>query len=84
MASSSARKRSGAGKLDSVDDLVNFKTSIREFVEGDTHSDAIAFLPTDPSGAYAPEPTAARRMRLNPDDFKQQRYTKDCPGCVFT
>ena len=65
----------------SVDDLVNFKTPIREYVEGDTDSDAIAFPPTDPSGAYVPEPTAARRMRLNPDDFKQHGFTKDCPGC---
>ena len=57
----------------SVDGLVNFKTSIREYVEGDTDSDAIAFPPTDPAGAYVPEPTAVRRMRLNPDDFKQHR-----------
>ena len=41
----------------SVDDLVNFKTSIREYVEGNTDSDAIAFPPTDPSGAYTPVPT---------------------------
>ena len=66
----------------SVDDLVIFKTSMREYVEGDTDSDAIAFPQTDPSGAYVPEPTAARRMRLNPDDFKQHGYTRDCPGCV--
>ena len=65
----------------SVDDLVNFKTSIREYVEGDTDSDAIAFPPTDPAGAYVPEPTAARRIRLNPDDFKQHGYTNDCLGC---
>ena len=50
----------------SVDDLVNFNTSIREYVEGDTDSDAIAFPRTDPAGAYVPEPTAARRMRLHP------------------
>ena len=66
----------------SVDGLVNFKASIREYVEGDTDSDAIAFPPTDPSGAYVPEPTAARRMRLNSHNFKQHGYTKDCPGCV--
>ena len=54
-----------------VDDLENFKTSIREYVEGGTDSDVIAFPPTDPASAYVPEPTAVRRMRLNPDDFNQ-------------
>ena len=66
----------------SVDDLVNFKSSVREYVEGSPDDDAIAFPRTDPAGAFVPEPTAARRMRLNPDDFKQHGYTKDCPGCV--
>ena len=66
----------------SVDDLVNFKTSIREYVESDSDGDAIAFPPTDPVGAFVPEPTAARRMRLNPDDFKQHDYTKDSIECV--
>ena len=65
-----------------VDDLVNFKTNIREYVEGDPDSDAIAFPQTYPASAYVPEPTAARRMQLYPDDFKQHGCTKDCLGCV--
>ena len=66
----------------SVDDLVNFKTSIREYAEGDSDDAVIAFPQTDPAGAYVLEPTLARRMRLNPDDFKQHGYTKDCSDCV--
>ena len=54
-----------------VDDIVKCKTSIREYVEGDPESDSIAFPQTDPASAYVPEPTAARRIRLNPEDFKQ-------------
>ena len=65
----------------SVDDLVDFKTSIREYVEGSTDSDGIEFPPSAPSDAYVSEPTAARRMRLNPEDFKQHGYTKYCQGC---
>ena len=65
-----------------VDDLINFKTSIREYVEGDADGDDIAFPLTNPASAYVPEPTAARLMRLNPEDFKQHSYTKDCLGCV--
>ena len=65
-----------------VDDIVNFKTSIREYVEGDPNNDSIASSLTDPAGAYVLEPMAARRMRLNPEDFKQHGYTKDCPGCA--
>ena len=42
----------------------------------------ITFPQTDPTGAHVPEPTVARRMRLNPGDFKQHGYTKECPVCV--
>ena len=55
-----------------ADDLINFKTSICEYVEGPQ---------TKPASTYCPEPTAARRMRLSPVDFRQRGYTKDCPGC---
>ena len=39
-----------------VDDILSFKTSIREYVEGDHDSDAIAFPQTEPVGAYFPNP----------------------------
>ena len=66
----------------SVDDLVSFKTSIREYAEEDSDYNVITFPQTNPTGAHVQEPTVARRMRLNPGDFKQHGYTKDCPGCV--
>ena len=65
-----------------IDDLVSFKTSIREYVEGVADDSEIAFPQTDPTSAFVPEPTAARRMRLNPEYFKKHGYTTDCPGCV--
>ena len=57
-------------------------TSIREFVEGVADDAEIVFPRADPASAYVPEPTAARRMRLNPDYFRKHGYTTDCPGCV--
>ena len=65
-----------------IDDIINFKTSIRESVEGVDDESQIPFPPTDPTRPFIPEPTAARRMRLNPEDFRQHGYTTDCPGCV--
>ena len=65
-----------------ADDLIHFKTSIREYVGGDADGDDISFLQSTPASAYVPEPTAARRMRLSPEDFKHHGYTKDCPGCL--
>ena len=65
-----------------ADDLVNFKTSIREYVEGVADDAEISVPRTDPASAHVPEPTAARRMRLNPEDFRKHGYTTDCPGCV--
>ena len=62
-----------------VDDILSSKTSICEYVEGDHDSDAIAFPQTEAAGEYVPEPAAARRMRLNPGDFRLHAYT-DCPG----
>ena len=57
-----------------VDDILSVKTSFRKDVEGDHNSDAIAFPQTEPVGTYVPEPTAARRMRLNPEDSRLQLY----------
>ena len=45
-------------------------------------NDVIKFPPIAPSDAHVPESTAARRMRLRPEDFKKYDYTKVCPGCV--
>ena len=65
-----------------IDDIINFKTSVREYVEGVDDESQIAFPPTDPTRPFIPEPTAARRMRVNPEVFRQHGYTTDCPGCV--
>ena len=64
------------------DDLLNFRTSIREFVEGSKDDEQIAFPRTNPSEAYVPDPVASRRMRLNPEDFLDKGYTPNCPGCT--
>ena len=65
-----------------VDDIANFKTSIRSYVEGGGDDDSIEFSQVEPATAYVHEPTAARNMLSNTDDFKKHGYTKDCPGCV--
>ena len=65
-----------------IDEIINFKTSVREYVEGVDDETKFQFPPTEPTRPFVPEPTAARRMRLNPEDFRQHGYTTDCPGCV--
>ena len=66
----------------SPDDLRNFSTSIKEYVEGRPDGEEIPFPRTEPAAPHVPEPVATRRARLYPEDFREHGYTTGCPGCT--